>query len=71
MQDISIFQNDGHLKTMQPLLHFDPLMRMFFQAEKAEANHVPFLSFLNSGEQICIIVTPLDVLIFKPLHLKA
>lgn len=71
MQSISIFQNDGHWKTVQAILHFDPLMRMFFQAEKAEANHMPFLSFLISGEQICIIVTPLDVLIFKPLHLKA
>jgi len=47
-------------------------MRLFLQAKKAEANRMPpFFSFLDSGEQIFIIVTLLDILIFKPVHLKA
>lgn len=33
---------------------------------------LPFLFFsLDSGEQICIIVALLDILIFEPKHLKA
>lgn len=45
-------------------------MRTFLQAEKAVANHLPSFFSLDSGEQICTIVALLDILIFKPIHLK-
>lgn len=43
MSNTSAFEDDNHCNTVQLLLCFDPQMRLFLQAEKAEASHVPFI----------------------------